>query len=96
MATGEQLNAFLTIKSSGGVIPPSKARLNSYEAWCGKGNATSLLYDFGSERQVNGIAIQGNPVASKWVTSFKVQFGSSSSSLTTYNVSGVHKVRDGN
>ncbi len=75
------------------MTPSSKAKLNSIQAWCGTGNSVSILYDLESEKQVNGIAIQGNPAEDKWIKTFKVQYGSTISSLTTYQVSGVDKVR---
>ena len=75
------------------MTPSSKAKLNSIQAWCGTGNSTFILYDLGSEKQVNGIAIQGDPIDDKWVKTFKVQYGSTISSLTTYQVYGEDKVR---
>ncbi len=95
MIAGEPMNSQTTIRVSGGLIPASKANINAGEAWCDINGLTSsvfFMYDFGAEREVSGLAIQGHPSENKWVKSFKVQFGLSSSSLHTYHVSGVDKV----
>ncbi len=88
---GEPTSSLPTITVSDGTTPAPKAKINSDDPWCR--TAGHILYDLGSEKQVNGIAIQGHPTDDKWVKTFKVEYGSTSSSLTTYQVSGADKVR---
>eukprot|EP00794_Sanderia_malayensis_P008093 gene8093-8960_t len=87
MEAGEPSTYEPTITVSTGIVPSSKAKINSNAAWCA-GNATSshnITFDFGKVKQISGVAIQGHPLEDKWVKKFKIQYGSSLSSLTTYS-----------
>ncbi len=92
MVAGESSAYEPMISVSGGTVPSTKAKINSQEAWCAGSNTTDnfFIYDLGEDKQINGIAIQGNPSEDKWVKTFQVQYGSTLSSLTTFsNGSGV-------
>ena len=92
MADGEQYSFEPTVAISSGSA--KKAKLNSIAAWCAAANDLNqyFQYDLGSVKQVSGIAIQGNQGGTEWVKSFKVQYGQSSSALTTYLEGGIQKV----
>ncbi len=92
MVAGESSTYEPTISVSRGTVPSSKAKINSPEAWCAGSSTTGhyFMYDLGEDKQISGIAIQGNPSEDKWVKTFEVQYGSTLSSLTTFsNGSGV-------
>eukprot|EP00794_Sanderia_malayensis_P008095 gene8095-8963_t len=87
MEAGEPSTYEPTITVSTGIVPSSKAKINSNAAWCA-GNAANthhFTFDFGKVKQISGVAIQGHPSQDKWVKKFKIQYGSSLSSLTTYS-----------
>ena len=92
MADGEQYSFEPTVAVSSGSL--TEAKLNSMAAWCAATDNVNqyFQYDLGSVKQVSGIAIQGNRGLTDWVKSFKVQYGQSSSALTTYLEGGIQKV----
>eukprot|EP00794_Sanderia_malayensis_P007927 gene7927-8782_t len=78
---------------STGIVPSSKAKINSNAVWCAGNTANThhFTFDFGKVKQISGVAIQGHPSEDKWVKKFKIQYGSSLSSLTTYSDGGSEK-----
>ena len=92
MVAGEVDTYKPTITVSSGTS--ADAKINSAVAWCASTLSVNeyFQYDFGIEKTISGIAIQGNPNASEWVKSFKVKYGTQPSSLTTYKEGPSEKV----
>ena len=95
MALGSFPPPGIVLSSSGGSIPVSNAMLNSGDAWCAEiqNQNQYLQVDFGKERIVSGIAIQGDPKSDRWVKTFQLEYGNRTSSLKTYPLKGLAKVR---
>eukprot|EP00112_Aurelia_sp_Birch-Aquarium-sp1_P008512 Seg194.3_Seg194.2 transcript_id=Seg194.3_Seg194.2/GoldUCD/mRNA.D3Y31 product="Coagulation factor VIII" protein_id=Seg194.3_Seg194.2/GoldUCD/D3Y31 len=84
MVAGEVATYKPTIAVSSGTV--SDAKINSAVAWCAATLTVNeyFQYDFGVEKTISGIAIQGKPDADEWVENFKIKYGTQTSSLTTY------------
>ena len=66
----------------------SKARLYGENAWCpSQANGSFIQIVFLKSIQLFGIAIQGDPDSSKWITKYDFQYGNFIDELTTIPVS---------
>ena len=84
----------MTASSNGGSAP--SGRLNNNGAWCADTTSGNqyLQADLGMTSTVSGLAIQGDNKTFNWVTKFKVLYGITVGSLSTYQYPpGVEKVR---
>ncbi|XP_065069569.1 lactadherin-like [Rhopilema esculentum] len=70
---------------------------NPSAAWCASGTTSEFLQvDFGKIVTVSGIATQGSPSSASWVKSFYVDYGTTLSSLVTYQENTGNKLFIGN
>ncbi|XP_065069850.1 receptor-type tyrosine-protein phosphatase S-like isoform X1 [Rhopilema esculentum] len=82
--------------SSGQEVAPGRLN-NPSAAWCDSGTTNQFLQvDFGKIVTVSGIATQGNPSAASWVKDFYVEYGTTLSSLVTYQENTGNKLFIGN
>ncbi|XP_065069768.1 lactadherin-like [Rhopilema esculentum] len=70
---------------------------NPTSAWCASGTTSEFLQvDFGKIVTVSGIATQGSPSSASWVIDFYVDYGTTLSSLVTYQENTGNKLFIGN
>ncbi|XP_065069552.1 receptor-type tyrosine-protein phosphatase S-like isoform X2 [Rhopilema esculentum] len=70
---------------------------NPTSVWCASGTTNQFLQvDFGKIVTVSGIAIQGSPSSASWVKDFYVDYGTTLSSLITYQENTGNKLFIGN
>ena len=88
------LPGMVLMASRGAVVPVSNVMLNSGNAWCttNRDQNETLLVDFGKERRVNGLAVQGDPTSDKWVESFQLEYAKKTQMFQTYPATGTVKV----
>ena len=92
--SGLSLPSGFSLTASSGSGTASNGRLSGASSWCASSidNNQYLQLDFGKIKTITGIAIQGNPTENKWVKEFYMDYGTSSSSLMTYQENGIPKV----
>ena len=78
---------------SSGQAAASGCLNNPSAAWCASGTTSEFLQvDFGKIVTVSGIATQGSPSSASWVKDFYVDYGTTPSSLVTYQENTGNKV----
>ena len=92
--SGLSLPSGFSLTASSGSLTTSNGRLSGASSWCASSidNNQYLQLDFGKIQTITGIAIQGNPTEDEWVKEFYMDYGTSSSSLVTYQENGSTKV----